>query len=106
MIGLLLLQLLAAIAVPCWFRRVRHTEGVLRTVVAPVLATLLLATAIVLVVTHIDLFTSRRPRAVNVLLVAVAPAVFALGLPLAWWLRRSRPDVHATFGTERPETSE
>ncbi|MFJ4323182.1 APC family permease [Streptomyces tricolor] len=104
MIGLLLLQLLAAIAVPCWFRRVRHTEGALRTVVAPVLATLLLATAIVLVVTHIDLFTSASP-AVNVLLVAVAPAVFALGLPLAWWLRRSRPDVYATFGTERPETS-
>ncbi|CAM5238082.1 MULTISPECIES: APC family permease [Streptomyces] len=104
MIGLLLLQLLAAIAVPCWFRRIRHTEGVVRTVVAPVLATVLLATAIALVVSHIDLFTAASP-AVNVLLVAVAPAVFALGLPLAWWLRRSRPDVYATFGTETTEQS-
>ncbi|MEW2286144.1 APC family permease [Streptomyces sp. NPDC047841] len=98
MIGLLLLQLLAAIAVPCYFRRVGHSEGAVRTVAAPVLATVLLTAAIALVVSHIDLFTAASP-AVNVLLVAVAPAVFALGLPLAWWLRRSRPDVYATFGT-------
>ncbi|MEV5174477.1 hypothetical protein AB0L10_26145 [Streptomyces flaveolus] len=103
MIGLLLLQLLAAIAEPCWFLRIRHTEGAVRTVVAPVLAAALLVTAIALVVSHIDLFTAASP-AVNVLLVAVAPAVFALGLPLAWWLRRSRPD--ATFGTENTETTE
>ncbi|MYX99196.1 amino acid permease [Streptomyces sp. SID486] len=99
MIGLLLLQLLAAVAVARYFRRVRHAEGRLRTVVAPVLATVLLATAIALVVTHIDLFTA-APTAVNVLLVVVAPAVFLLGLPLAWWLRRSRPDVYAGFGTD------
>ncbi|MEV6292933.1 APC family permease [Streptomyces sp. NPDC051896] len=104
MIGLLLLQLLAAIAVPCYFRRVRHTEGPLRTVVAPVLATVLLATAIALVVTHIDLFTGASAT-VNVLLVVVAPAVFALGLPLAWWLRRSRPEVYARFATEPGEST-
>ncbi|MEU6672417.1 APC family permease [Streptomyces sp. NPDC046727] len=102
MIGLLLLQLLAAIAVPCYFRRVRHTEGSVRTRLAPVLAAVLLATAIGLVVTHIDLFTAASP-AVNVLLVAVAPAVFVLGLPLAWWLRRNRPAVYAAFGTEPTE---
>ncbi|WP_433454874.1 APC family permease [Streptomyces sp. CA-142005] len=104
MIGLLLLQLLAAIAVPCYFRRVRHAEGALRTVVAPVLATVLLATAIALVVTHIDLFTGASAT-VNVLLVVVAPAVFALGLPLAWWLRRSRPEVYARFATEPGENT-
>ncbi|WP_330336230.1 APC family permease [Streptomyces sp. NBC_00557] len=99
MIGLLLLQLLAAVAVPCYFRRVRHQEGRIRTVVAPVLATVLLAAAIALVVTHIDLFTGASST-VNVLLVVVAPAVFLLGLPLAWWLRRSRPAVYARFATE------
>ncbi|MER6262828.1 APC family permease [Streptomyces sp900105245] len=102
MIGLLVLQLLAAIAVPCYFRRVRHTEGALRTVVAPVVAAVLLVTAIVLVVTHIDLFTGASP-AVNALLVVVAPAVFLLGLPLAWWLRRARPDVYAGFAAEPDE---
>ncbi|MFH7334238.1 APC family permease [Streptomyces sp. KHY 26] len=99
MIGLLLLQLLAALAVPCYFRRVRHGEGSLRTVVAPVLATVLLATAIVLVVGHIDLFTGASP-AVNTLLVLAAPLVFVLGLPFAWWLRRSRPQVYEAFATE------
>ncbi|MEV6837819.1 APC family permease [Streptomyces sp. NPDC051133] len=102
MIGLLLLQLLAAIAVPCYFRRVRHTEGRLRTVIAPVLAAALLTSAIVLVVTHVDLFTGASP-AVNALLVVAAPAVFLLGLPLAWWLRRSRPDVYAGFAAEPAE---
>ncbi|MGJ5756068.1 amino acid/polyamine/organocation transporter (APC superfamily) [Streptomyces puniciscabiei] len=102
MIGLLLLQLLAAIAVPCYFRRVRHTEGAVRTVLAPVLATVLLATAIALVVTHIDLFTGASAT-VNILLVVVAPAVFLLGLPLAWWLRRSRPEVYARFAMDPGE---
>jgi hypothetical protein len=102
MIGLLLLQLLAAAAVFRYFRRVRHTEGRVRTVLAPALAAVLLATAIVLVVSHIDLFTG-APRAVNVVLVVAAPAVFVLGLPLAWWLRRDRPGVYETFGTEPTE---
>lgn len=102
MIGLLLLQLLAALAVFRYFRRVRHSEGRVRTVLAPALAAVLLATAIVLVVSHIDLFTG-APRAVNVVLVVAAPAVFVLGLPLAWWLRRHRPGVYATFGTEPTE---
>ncbi|GAA2228997.1 APC family permease [Streptomyces nogalater] len=102
MIGLLLLQLLAALAVFRYFRRVRHTEGRVRTVLAPALAAVLLATAIVLVVSHIDLFTG-APRAVNAVLVTAAPAVFVLGLPLAWWLRRNRPGVYATFGTEPTE---
>ncbi|MEU2377308.1 APC family permease [Streptomyces misionensis] len=104
MIGLMLLQLLAAIAVPCYFRRVRHGEGTLRTVVAPVLATVLLATAIVLVVGHIDLFTGAS-RTVNTLLVLAAPAVFLLGLPLAWWLRRRRPEVYASFAAEPADTA-
>ncbi|MFH9657152.1 APC family permease [Streptomyces sp. NPDC017248] len=102
MIGLLLLQLLAAIAVLCYFRRVRHTEGRVRTVLAPALAAVLLTAAIVLVVGHIDLFTSASPT-VNTVLAAVAPVVFLLGLPLAWWLRRNRPAVYAAFGTEPTE---
>ncbi|MEU6089536.1 APC family permease [Streptomyces sp. NPDC047085] len=105
MIGLLLLQLLAAIAVPCYFRRVRHREGSLRTMVAPVVAATLLATAIVLVVAHMDLFTGASP-AVNTLLVAVAPAVFVLGLPLARWLRRRRPEVYDAFAAEPDEPAE
>ncbi|MEU9736694.1 APC family permease [Streptomyces sp. NPDC048002] len=102
MLGLLALQLLAALAVPLYFRRISHDEGVLRTVVAPVVAALLLGTAIVLVVTHLDLFTGASPT-VNTVLTAVVPAVFVSGLVLARRLRRRRPDIYARFGTE-PET--
>ncbi|MFI1026924.1 APC family permease [Streptomyces sp. NPDC020951] len=105
MIGLFVLQLLAAIAVPCYFRRVSHQEGVLRTVVAPVVAAVLLAGAIGLVVTHIDLFTGASD-AVNTLLIALAPAVFVAGLGLAWWLRRERPLVYANFAAEPADAVE
>ncbi|MHC5263579.1 APC family permease [Streptomyces sp. UC4497] len=97
MLGLMALQLLAALAVPFFFRRITHQEGALRTVAAPVVATLLLAVAIGLVATHIDLFTGASPL-INWILLAVAPAVFVLGLALAWRLRRSRPEVYARFG--------
>jgi amino acid transporter len=99
MIGLFVLQLLVAIAVPCYFRRVSHQEGVLRTVVAPVLAAVLLATAIGLVITHIDLFTGASTT-VNTILIVTAPTVFVVGLVLAGWLRRRRPHVYADFAAE------
>lgn len=97
MIGLMALQLLAALAVPFFFRRITHQEGTFRTVVAPIVATVLLAVAIGLVATHIDLFTGASPL-VNWILMAVAPAVFVLGLALAWRLKRSRPETYERFG--------
>ncbi|MEV6696734.1 APC family permease [Streptomyces sp. NPDC051453] len=101
MIGLMALQLLAAIAVPFYFRRITHEEGVLRTVVAPIAATVLLSIAIVLVCTHLDLFTGASSL-VNMALMAVAPAVFVLGIGLARRLRRTRPDVYERFAAEPP----
>ncbi|MFJ8665680.1 APC family permease [Streptomyces sp. NPDC093600] len=98
-IGLMALQLLAALAVPLYFRRVRHGEGVLRTVVAPVVAAVLLAGAIVLVVSKIDVFTGASAT-VNTVLVALVPGVFLLGLLLAYRLRRTRPEVYANFAAE------
>ncbi|MCP3817520.1 APC family permease [Streptomyces sp. A3M-1-3] len=100
-IGLMALQLLAAIAIPIYFRRISHQEGVLRTVVAPVVAAVLLAAAIVLVVSKVDLFTGASST-VNTVLVALVPAVFLLGIALAFRLRRRRPEVYANFAAEPP----
>jgi amino acid transporter len=98
-IGVMVLQLLASIAVPCYFRRVPHTEGVVRTLVAPVTAAVLLTAATGLVVSRIDAFTGAS-AAVNTALVAVVPGVFLLGLLLALRLRRGRPEVYARFAAE------
>ncbi|MFF3403622.1 APC family permease [Streptomyces sp. NPDC002659] len=99
MLGLLALQLLAALAVPCYFRRVSHQEGAWRTVVAPIVAAGLLATALVLVVTLLDLFTAAS-TAVNTVLAAIVPVVFLAGLAHARRLRRTRPDIYANFAAE------
>lgn len=102
-IGLMALQLLAALAIPFYFRRIRHDEGVLRTVVAPTVAAVLLAGAIALVVSKIDVFTGASTT-VNTVLVALVPAVFVLGLLLAHRLRRTRPEVYANFAAEPAPT--
>lgn len=104
MLALMLLQLLAALAVPFYFRRVTHSEGVLRTVVAPVTAAVLLAGAITLVVSHLDQFTGASPT-VNTFLAALVPTVLVIGLVLARWLRRARPEVYANFAAEPPAAS-
>ncbi|MER5294396.1 APC family permease [Streptomyces pharetrae] len=99
MLGLMALQLLAAVAVPLYFRRIRHQEGVLRTLVAPLVAAVLLTAALGLVVTHLAEFTGASTT-VNTVLAALVPAVFLAGLLLARRLRRRRPDVYQRFAAE------
>ncbi|MFB7980887.1 APC family permease [Streptomyces vinaceus] len=99
MIGLMALMLLAAIAVPVYFRRTAHTEGPWRTVVAPVAAAVLLTVAICLVVSKVGLFTMASTT-VNTVLVALVPAVFLAGLGLAHRLKTRRPETYARFAAE------
>ncbi|MFD5713179.1 APC family permease [Streptomyces pharetrae] len=99
MLGLMALQLLAAVAVPLYFRRIRHQESVLRTLVAPLVAAVLLTAALGLVVTHLAEFTGASTT-VNTVLAALVPAVFLAGLLLARRLRRQRPDVYQRFAAE------
>ncbi|MFI1867805.1 APC family permease [Streptomyces jumonjinensis] len=104
MIGLMALMLLTAIAVPCYFRTVRHGEGRLRTVVAPVTAAVLLAVAIYLIASRVELFTGASPL-VNTVLLSLVPIVFAIGVGLALRLRHSRPEVYARFAAD-PEADD
>lgn len=62
-------------------------------------AQLLLSAALILVATHIDVFTGATPL-VNTILVGVTPMVFALGLLLALRLRRRRPAVYENFASD------
>ncbi|WP_370062488.1 APC family permease [Streptacidiphilus sp. MAP5-3] len=104
LLALVALQLLAAVAVPCYFRRIHHDEGVLRTVVAPSLATLLLGAALYLVVAHVGLLTGASDT-VNTVLVVLVPLVFLAGVGYALRLRAAKPRVYAEFAAEpaRPD---
>ncbi|MGA5699120.1 APC family permease [Peterkaempfera bronchialis] len=103
-VGILLLQALAAFAVYAFFAR--HTgetsAGPLRTVVAPLAATVLLCGATALVCWRMDLFTGAGPG-VNWALVAIVPVVFLAGVAIALRLRARRPEVYARLGTTEVE---
>lgn len=99
MIGLLALQAITAVAVLRFFRRIPHEEGRLRTVVVPVAATVLMAGALWLVISRIDLITA-APFTTNVVLVLTVPAAFVLGAVLSLRIRRTRPEVYEGFAAE------
>jgi len=99
-VGILVLQSLAAFAVVRFFRRspATHGESSLRTVAAPAVAGVLLTVTTGLVCSRLDLFTGAGP-AVNWSLVALTPAVFLTGVLLARRLRRDKPEVYARLAT-------
>ena len=100
-IGLVLLQVAVAVAVPVFFRGFPHNEGRWRTVVAPILAAVGMATALYLMVSKIALL-SGATGFVNVVLVGIVPLVIVVGVLLALWLRSQRPEVYANIGAEAP----
>lgn len=109
-IGLLTLQAVTAVAVFCYFRRVRHEEGRWRTLIAPLAAAVLMAGAMWLVISKVGLLTgaSFTTNAVLVLLVpgAFVLGAFVLGALISLCIRRSRPEVYAHFADEPDEPDE
>ncbi|MFJ6217335.1 APC family permease [Streptomyces sp. NPDC092296] len=105
-VGILLLQALAAFAVFSFFRREDgHGVGRLRSVVAPLAATVLLCGATALVCWKFDLFTGRGP-AVNWPLIALVPVVFLVGVAVALRMRSRRPEVYARLGTTEVDSAD
>ncbi len=98
-VGIVLLQVLTAVAVPVFFRRISHTESVWRAVVAPVAGAVLLAAALYLIIDKVELLTGAG-TGVNMVLLAPIPLVFAAGVALAYRLRRTRPQVYEAFAAE------
>ena len=101
-LGILMLQVLAAIAVPAYFIRSSHDESVWRTRVAPLLAAAAMTGALCVTVTHLELITAASDAVNRVLLLSVV-AVCASGVAWALWLRRNRPEVYAAIAAEPDE---
>jgi amino acid transporter len=101
-LGIVLLQAAVAIAVPVFFRRIDHTEGAWRTLVAPVLSAAGMITALYLMVKYIEVVTGAS-QTVNLVLILTVPAVCVAGLAWALWLRRSKPEVYARVAADEAE---
>ncbi len=102
-LGIIVLQILTALAVPNFFRRISHDEGLWRTMVAPVLAVFGLAVALLLILSNMSLLTNAS-TGVNVVLAFIVPSVVVLGVIWAQWLRRNRPAVYDGFADVDEET--
>ena len=97
-LGFVVLQGLAAFAVWRFFRHTPHTESAVRTVIAPLLASLLLLGATALIVWNVELLTGGGAL-VNVIIVASVPGIFLVGVWYATWMRKHRSADYARLGT-------
>jgi cation diffusion facilitator CzcD-associated flavoprotein CzcO/amino acid transporter len=107
-LGIVLLQALAALAVVGYFRRTRAADGdartgwrrAWRTLVAPALAAVGLAGAVVLVFANYAILTGTHNRLINAL-PSLLPLIAVGGTGFGLWLRRSRPRVYAGLAEVR-----
>jgi len=97
-LGIVALQALAAAAAVAFFRRDRHGHSAGRVLVAPAVAAVLLALAVVLVLMNFDLLTDAS-WTVNAILLLPVPLVFALGAWQAVRIRRTDPARYARLTT-------
>ncbi|MFC0454854.1 APC family permease [Rhodococcus jostii] len=97
-VGIVVLQAMAAAAVLAFFWRDRRGHSVWRVVVAPAAALAMLIYATWLIVTQMDLLTAAGP-AVNAVLVAVTPVSLAIGFTFGTRLARRDPARFARLGT-------
>ena len=96
-IGIVLLQAITSAAVVAYFTRRRHSVRAGFAVGCAVVATGLLALAVILLVWNVDLITNAGP-VTNAVLVGIVPATLAAGWFGASVLRRRRPEVYAGIG--------
>ncbi|MFH9224288.1 APC family permease [Streptomyces lydicus] len=97
-VGIMLLQALAALAVVGFFRHDRRGLPAWRVVAAPLAACAGLAVLLVLVCRHFALLTN-APAGVNLALLVPLPMVFVLGLAVALRIRRRAPEAYDRLTT-------
>lgn len=104
-LGILLLEALAAVAVVAFFRRDARGHSRWRVTVAPAVAAIGLLVFVVLSVVQLDLLTAATPLT-NVLLVLPLPIALAVGIVIALVLRRRRPAHYARLNTLEVESDD
>ncbi|MFH8290325.1 APC family permease [Streptomyces sp. NPDC018059] len=97
-LGVMLMQALAALAVYGFFRRDRRAMPAWRVVAAPVLACGGLAVMIVLVCVHLDLLTGAS-AGVNAALILPLPVLFGAGVGLALRVKGQDPAAYERLTT-------
>lgn len=97
-LGVMLMQALAALAVYGFFRGDRRGLPAWRVAAAPLLACAGLAVMIVLVCANLDLLTGAS-NTVNAALIAPLPVLFAAGVVLALRIRRRTPAAYERLTT-------
>lgn len=97
-LGILLLEGIAAVAIVMFFRRDRHGHGPWRTMVAPAVAAVGLFGLVALSVSQIELLTAAS-GIVNALLLAPIPIAVLAGAALATHFKRNRPTDYAALTT-------
>jgi hypothetical protein len=98
-IGIMVLQGLAAAAAVAFFLRRRGIARRTFLISSSVIAAVLMTWVIYVVVKHLDVLTG-APKATNDALLAVVPAVIVLGLVGGLVLRRLRPETIALLGRD------
>ena len=105
-LGVVLLQVLAAISIVVYFRR-RGERSYWRTLIFPAIGAVALAAAFVLAVVNFQILVSTRNRLIDGVPWLLAVAIIG-GLGTGLWLRRRRPAVYARIAQStlraRPRT--
>ena len=96
-VGVLILQLLASIAVIVFFVRNRTLERKWYVLPAAILATILLTVFAILIVVNIDALTGAGAAA-NVVILLAVPVAFLVGIVLAVVYKRTRPATYERIG--------
>jgi amino acid transporter len=96
--GILILQILTALAVVAFFTRDRKGLSRWRTLFAPLLGAAGMMAILYFAIANIGLITGRT-GSINVLLPLVTLLVFAAGVGVAFFLKRHHPVLYRRFGT-------
>jgi amino acid transporter len=100
-LSVIVLMALASFSVIAFFRRASHLEGSgFKTLLAPLVAGILLAIIAVLVVVHFDALTGAQP-ALAIGLPILVPAAALLGIIAATRLKQASADKFAKLGANR-----